>query len=211
MRRGYFITVEGGEGAGKTTQIDALAATLTERGREVVITREPGGTPAAEAVRDLLSHPAFGGDWSPRAEALLMFAVRAMHIRDVIAPALAQEKIVISDRYIDSTRAYQGYLQGVSRAFIQSLEQEVVGDVVPDLTLILDLPVATAMARVAARGAVDHYDRADQQTHQILRDAFLDIAAQEPERCVVIDASREPGAIAQEIALIVSAKTGITG
>lgn len=203
---GYFITFEGGEGVGKTTQITALAQSLKEQGYDVVVTREPGGTPAAEAIRSLLSHQDFGGKWSAEAEAMLIFAARAMHVRDVIKPALEQGKVVISDRYIDSTRAYQGYLQGMNMAFIKRLERDVVGDVIPDVTLILDLNVEVGIARVSERGAEDHYDRADQSVHQTLRDAFLDIQASEPERCIIIDADREAEQIAQDIFSIVSAK-----
>lgn len=203
---GYFITFEGGEGVGKTTQITALAESLKKQGHDVVVTREPGGTPAAETIRSLLSHKDFGGKWSSEAEAMLIFAARVMHVRDVIKPALDQGKIVISDRYIDSTRAYQGYLQGMDMAFIKRLEQDVVGNVMPDVTLILDLPVEVGMARVSKRGAEDHYDRADQSAHQTLRDAFLDIHALEPERCVVIDADKDAEKIAEDIFSIVSSK-----
>lgn len=209
---GYFITFEGGEGVGKTTQIKALAANLEKQGRDVVVTREPGGTPAAETIRSLLVHEDFGGQWSPEAEAMLIFAARAMHVRDVITPALEQGKVVISDRYIDSTRAYQGYLQGMDMAFIKRLERDVVCDVLPNLTIILDLPVEVGMARVSARGveggAGDHYDRADQSVHQTLRDAFLDIHSSEPDRCVIVDADKESDQIAQDVLSIVSEKIG---
>ena len=199
MTRGFFITFEGGEGVGKTTQIQMLSDSLKAMGHDVVVTREPGGTPQAEVLRDLLSDSTHGQEWTPEAEAMLLFAARAMHIRDVIKPAMEQGKVIISDRYVDSTRAYQGYLQGLGHDFIQLLEDKIVGEFVPNLTLILDLPVDIAMARVQERGAEDHYDNASQSVHETLRQAFLDIAEKEPTRCQVFNADQSAEDLAAEI------------
>lgn len=200
---GFFITFEGGEGVGKSTQIQLLADALKARGQDVVITREPGGTPQAELLRGLLSHSDHGETWSPEAECMLLFAARAMHIRDMIAPAIRTGKTVISDRFIDSTRAYQGYLQGLEMAFIHQLEQKIVGAIMPNLTIILDMPVEQSLARVKARGAVDHYDRADQSVHETLRDAFLDIASQEPQRCQIVNADQPIDDLSHDIITLV--------
>lgn len=203
MTRGFFITFEGGEGVGKTTQIQMLSDELKKSGHDVVVTREPGGTPQAEVLRNLLSDKTHGEEWTPEAEAMLLFAARAMHIRDVIKPALEAGKTIISDRYIDSTRAYQGYLQGLGHNFIQLLEDKVVGEFVPDLTLVLDLPVDVAMARVQKRGAEDHYDNAEESVHETLRNAFLDIAEKEPTRCHVFNADQNENILAADILSVV--------
>ena len=199
MAKGLFITFEGGEGVGKTTQIKRLETALKQKGHDVVTTREPGGTPAAEEIRNLLSHKDYGGDWTPEAELLLLFAARAMHIRDVIAPALSNNKIVLCDRYIDSTRVYQGHIQNIDKGFIQSLESKIVGRYMPDLTFIMDLPPEEAVNRVNSRGAEDHYDRADLAFYQQLHQGFLKIAQDNTNRCAIIDASRTEEDIAAEI------------
>ncbi len=196
---GLFITFEGGEGVGKTTQIQQLETRLKENDRDVIVTREPGGTPAAEAVRNLLSHEEFGGDWTPNAELMLLNAARAMHIRDVIQPALEEGKIVLCDRYIDSTRVYQGHLARLDMNFIMDLERQIVGTHIPDLTFIMDLDAEKAMERVQSRGAMDHYDRGDLTLYQKLRDGFLSIANDNPNRCVTIDADQDAQKIADAI------------
>ncbi len=200
MEHSFFITFEGGEGVGKTTQIKHLQKALSKKGHDIILSREPGGTPAAEEIRNLLSHPEYGGKWSPESEAMLLFAARSAHIKDVLAPALKAKKTILCDRYIDSTRAYQGYLQGMDMDFILTLEEKIVGKYMPNLTLILDLSAKEAMARVKARGgAQDHYDRGDIQLYETLRQAYLKIAQDNKNRCVIIDASQDEHTIAADI------------
>lgn len=209
MMAGFFITFEGGEGVGKTTQINHLEKYLRDNGHDIVRTREPGGTPAAEEIRGLLSHKTHGGTWTPEAEVMLLFAARAMHIHDVIAPAIEAGKIIICDRYIDSTRVYQGYLQGMDMKFIESLEAKIVGPYIPNLTFVMDVPYETAMARVKSRGGdMDHYDLGNDVFYKGLQDGFLEIAKNNPDRCVVINAEQNEKIIAAHIAAIVSEKVG---
>jgi dTMP kinase len=187
--RGKFITLEGGEGAGKSTQIARLADALRKAGLTVRTTREPGGSPAAETIRKLLveGEP---GRWQPMTEALLHFAARKEHLETVVMPALAAGEWVISDRFADSTLAYQGYGHRLGRAPIAALYQVAVGDFAPDLTLILDLPVEAGLARTGGRGhAEDRYERMDRAFHERVRTGFLEIARAEPGRCVVINAT----------------------
>jgi dTMP kinase len=188
-----FITFEGGEGAGKTTQIKRLAAHLKEQGREVVLTREPGGTASAEEVRTLLVN-GDAGKWSSTAEALLNYAARDAHLRDVIRPALARGQTVLCDRFMDSTRAYQGYAGDCPMALIDDLELNVVANTRPDLTFMFDLDPATGLARAVQRGAgvEDRYERKGLAFHIALRSGFLEIAKREPTRCVVLDAGQPP-------------------
>jgi dTMP kinase len=187
--RGKFITLEGGEGAGKSTQIARLADALRKAGLTVRTTREPGGSPAAETIRKLLveGEP---GRWQPMTEALLHFAARKEHLETVVLPALASGEWVISDRFADSTLAYQGYGHRLGRAPIEALYQVAVGDFAPDLTLILDLPVEAGLARTGGRGhAEDRYERMDRAFHERVRTGFLEIARGDPGRCAVIDAT----------------------
>jgi dTMP kinase len=185
---GRFITLEGGEGAGKSTQIRFLAEHLRAKGIDVITTREPGGSPGAEAIRKLLVEgPADA--WDGTTEALLMFAARRDHLVRTIRPALARGQWVISDRFADSTRAYQGAGHGFDRTLIETLYRVAVGDFVPDLTIILDLPVEIGLARAAARhGAENRYERLGSDFHQRVRDGFRRIAAAEPGRCVLVNA-----------------------
>ena len=197
--RGRFITLEGGEGAGKSTQITLLAAWLRGRGIDIVQTREPGGATGAERIRELLVK----GDadrWTPIAEALLHYAARADHLDRTIRPALAAGRWVICDRFADSTTAYQGYGHGVPFDVIDSLFKAVVGDTAPDLTVILDLPVGQGLQRAAARaGHENRYEQMAVEFHNRLRNGFLTIARENPQRCVVIDASRDVDAILSDI------------
>lgn len=199
---GCLITFEGSEGVGKSTQIKHLSEHLKSEGHDVIVTREPGGTPAAEKIRGLLSDPEFGGKWSDHAELLLMFTARAEHVKDVIAPALEANKIILCDRYVDSTRVYQGHLAKIPMDFILELERRIVGDAMPHLTFILDMPVSEAMARVQSRieagGAVDHYDQGDEALYQTLRDGFLEVCQSE-SRCHIVNASQKESVIADEI------------
>ena len=203
MENGFFITFEGGEGVGKTTQIKHLEERLNQN-HDVVLTREPGGTPSAEAIRDLIFAPEYDGQWTAEAETLMMFAARAMHIKDVIAPALDDSKIIICDRYMDSTRVYQGHVKGVDADLIGTLEAKIVAKFTPNLTLILDLPAEVAMTRVQGRGAENNNDRGNLDFYNNLRQGFLNIAKENPDRCVVIDASLDEQTIAESIYKVVS-------
>ncbi|WP_417476122.1 dTMP kinase [Maricaulis sp.] len=185
--RGRFITLEGGEGAGKTTLIQALAEKLRGRGLDVVVTREPGGTPGAEALREILLTGATDR-WSPMTEALLMYAARVDHVERLIAPALQRGAWVLSDRFADSTTAYQGAAGGVPIERIKALHQAALGNFKPDLTLILDVNPTTGIERTIARGEdATRFERFDPGFHGRLRRAFLDIADDEPDRCIVVD------------------------
>jgi dTMP kinase len=211
VRRGRFITLEGGEGAGKSTQAKLLAEKVATLGLSVVVTREPGGSPGAEALRDIiLSGKA--EPFGPAGEAILFSAARIDHIDRLIAPALDRGAWVISDRFADSTRAYQGAAGKLDPALIASLERVAVGDVRPDLTLILDLPVEKGLARAAARrgekGAMDRFEREDAAFHETLRRAFLDIARAEPYRCAIIDADKPLQDVASAIWACVRERLG---
>jgi dTMP kinase len=199
VRRGRFISLEGGEGAGKSTQARVLAERLREAGREVVLTREPGGSPGAEALRNLLVQGE-ADRWSPLTEALILYAARADHLERTIRPALARGAWVITDRFADSTRAYQGAGGGTSPGFIAALEDAVVGPDRPDLTVILDLPAEEGLARAGLRGGHEaRFESKGLAFHQRLREGFLAIARAEPERCQVVDAARAPDQVAQAI------------
>jgi dTMP kinase len=199
MANGFFISFEGGEGAGKSTQLRRLAERLTATGREVVTTREPGGSPGAESIRQLLV-TGDAGRWSPISETLLLYAARRDHIERVIAPALARGAVVLCDRFADSTRAYQGAAGGAPRSLILALETEVLAHLRPDLTLILDLPVETGLARAAGRGDAEaRFESKGPAFHSRLRAAFLTIADTEPQRCVVIDAARDEATVASAV------------
>ncbi len=189
MASAKFITFEGGEGAGKSTQIGLLAAALTAAGIPVQTTREPGGSPGAEQIRELLVTGA-GDRWDAMTEALLHFAARREHLRSVVWPTLAAGQWVLSDRFADSTMAYQGYGHGLGRAPIEQLYDLVVGKFAPDLTLILDVPVALGLERaLARRDGEDRYEGLDGAFHERLRQGFREIAEREPHRCVLIDGS----------------------
>ncbi len=189
MAGAKFITFEGGEGAGKSTQIGLLAAALTAAGIPVQTTREPGGSPGAEQIRELLVTGA-GDRWDAMTEALLHFAARREHLRSVVWPNLAAGQWVLSDRFADSTLAYQGYGHGLGRAPIEQLYDLVVGKFAPDLTLILDVPVALGLDRaLARRDGEDRYEGLDGAFHERLRQGFREIADREPHRCVLIDGS----------------------
>jgi dTMP kinase len=195
VSQGRFITFEGGEGVGKSTQIRRLAARLTEAGREVVATREPGGSPGAEAIRDLLVKGA-ADRWSPVTETLLMYAARRDHIERVIRPALTRGAWVVCDRYADSTRAYQGAAGGTDPGLIAAMETFVLEEVRPDLTLVFDMAPEAGLARAADRThAETRFESKGAAFHARLRQAFLDIAKAEPERCEVVDATQDMDAV----------------
>jgi dTMP kinase len=203
---GFFITFEGGEGAGKSTQARRLAERLRASGRVVTLTREPGGSPGAEAIRDLLVR----GDaerWSPISETLLMYAARRDHIERTITPALARGEVVVCDRFLDSTRAYQGAGGGAPHELIAALEGAVVGDMKPDLTLVFDLPVDVGLARAAARGEGEaRFESKGRDFHERLRAAYLAIAEAEPGRCVLIDADGDLDAVEARVWAAVEAR-----
>lgn len=211
--RGRFITLEGGEGAGKSTQVKLLADYLRSLGRECVVTREPGGSPVAEQLREVILS-GVAASLGPAAEAVLFSAARIDHIAQTIAPALARGAFVICDRFADSTRAYQGAQGKVDGSLIDALEKVAVGRYRPDLTLILDLPAETGLARANQRRAdakADRFEAEDMSFHQGLRKAFLDIAAGEPQRCAVIDAAQSPDDVAKAIRDVVSARLHLQG
>lgn len=211
MTRGRFITFEGGEGAGKSTQVQRLAARLRGEGREVVTTREPGGSPGAESIRDIVLR----GDadrWSPTTETLLMYAARRDHVERVIRPAIARGAWVICDRFADSTRAYQGAAGGVDPAFISALETYILEETRPDLTLVFDLPAEVGLERAHARaGAEMRFESKGMTFHERLRAGFQAIAAAEPERCAVIDATAGMDAVEAAVWDAIQARLAVHG
>ncbi len=205
--KGQFISFEGGEGAGKTTQIKRLAQALKTRGLEVVTTREPGGTPNAEAVRDLVMN----GDvarWSATEEMLLMYTARSELVRTVIKPALRRGAWVLSDRFADSTTVYQGYAGGVPVASVLALHKLVLGDFQPDLTLIFDIDPKLGLSRVARRAEVSNrFEEQDLAYYDKLRRGYLEIARQHPKRCAVLDAAQSADDLFQHIVKTINART----
>lgn len=188
MSRGAFITLEGGEGVGKSTSLAAVAESLERRGIEVTLTREPGGTALGEAIRSWILDGDHG-ELSAEVEALLMFAARAQHLDELIRPTLDSGRWVVCDRFSDATRAYQGGGRGLNSAVLDSLTHCVQQGLVPDLTLLLDAPVETGLARIANRPH-DHFEREDRTFFERVRRAYLELAAAEPDRFRIIDASR---------------------
>lgn len=195
---GLFITLEGPEGAGKSTNRDYLAERLRAEGIEVVLTREPGGTPLAERIREVLLAPG-EEQMNPDTELLLVFAARAQHLANVICPALARGAVVICDRFTDSTYAYQGGGRGVSLERIAMLETFVQGELRPDLTLVFDLPVEVGLARASARGRLDRFELEGQAFFDAVRTAFLARAKAEPARYHVLDAAQPLAEVQQAI------------
>ena len=199
--RGLFITFEGGEGSGKSTQIRVLADRLAATKQRAIVTREPGGSPGAEIMRHLVLS-GMGKLLGPEAETLLFAAARDDHVQTVIKPALDQGIWVLCDRFSDSTRAYQGRLGQIDPRILNAMERVTIGDLKPDLTLILDVPVEIGMRRAAARrgsGAPDRFEAEDVSFHQKLRDAFRRIAEDEPQRCVLIDANADADSVAAAV------------
>jgi dTMP kinase len=201
IEAGKFITLEGGEGAGKSTQAAILVNRLGRAGRRVFSTREPGGSPQGEKIREAILS---GRVWQfgPFAEALLFSIARQEHVESTIGDALAQGKWVVCDRFADSTRAYQGVAGGVPRPVLNALERVTLGGLMPNLTLILDIPAEEGLTRAAQRlgsGAPDRFEAQDLASHERIRRAFLDIAEEEPDRCVVIDARQPEAVVAEDV------------
>ena len=209
MKRGLFLSFEGGEGSGKSLQARRLAEALTERGRDVVLTREPGGTAAGERIRDILLH-AREIPLSPEAQALLFSSARAQLVREVIRPALDAGKLVIADRFFDSTVVYQGYGQGVSLQAIREVTALAVGTLVPDRTFLLDVPVEVGLARSGWRAEArwDRFEADATELHVRVREAYLRLAAAEPRRFVVVAADRDEAAVGSDIRREVDALLG---
>lgn len=199
---GLFITLEGPEGAGKSTNREYLAARLREQGVDVVMTREPGGTPLAERIRELLLAPS-EETMAADTELLLMFAARAQHLAEVIRPALARGAVVLCDRFTDATYAYQGGGRGLSVERIAILEAFVQGELRPDLTLVFDLPVEVGLARAAARGRLDRFEQEGQAFFEAVRQAYLQRAHQQPQRYSLLDAAQPLQAVQRAIDALV--------
>lgn len=206
---GRFITLEGGEGAGKSTLAKRLRTALEAKGRSVRLTREPGGTPAAEALRSMILSPPEGVTFTPLVEALLFYAARRDHLEHLIRPELSAGSWVISDRFSDSTRAYQAAAGGALSEEIEALERLCVGSSAPDLTLILDLPREVAAGRLIARGAgPDAIEGRGEAYHARVRQAFLEIAQKEPQRCVVLNAALAPEALCEQALEVIGQRLG---
>jgi dTMP kinase len=207
LARGFFISFEGGEGAGKSTQIARLAAKLRAKGYDLVVTREPGGSPGAEAVRHVILSGA-AEPFGPEMEALLFAAARSDHVEQLIAPAIARGSVVLCDRFHDSSRVYQGSAGDLDPGFMTTLERVAVNGTIPDMTLIFDIDPAEGLKRANARRGDDTPDRFEKETlaiHQRRREAYLAIARDEPERCVVIDASASPDEVEDAVTAAVFA------
>jgi dTMP kinase len=199
--RGRFITFEGSEGCGKTTQIQSLRGRLQEEGREILLTREPGGTAAGEKIRDLLQHAPEGEGLTPEAEVLLFTASRAQLVREQIMPAIERGVYVLADRFLDSTTVYQGVARGLDAAAVAAINRFAVGECMPDMTFLLDLDIKEGRRRVSerSRGDEDRMERETDAFFEKVRRGYLDLAAREPERFIVLDAMKSPDEIGREI------------
>ena len=206
MTHGRFITFEGGEGTGKSTQVARLVERLRARDLEVVQTREPGGSSGAEDIRNI----ALNGDagrWSPMTETMLMFAARSDHLERTIRPALEAGRWVVCDRFADSSRAYQGVGGGTPAAFIEALDAAIVGATQPDLTLVFDLPVSIGLERAFGRGLFEtRFESKGLEFHERLRQGFLDIAKRHPERCVIVDAEGDQDTVETRVWAAIEAR-----
>lgn len=207
MPKGYFISLEGGEGAGKSTQNKRIVKWLSERGHAVVETREPGGTVISEQIRQLLLDTRNAG-LNPVSELLLMFAARSQLVQEVIRPALDAGKVVVCDRFTDASYAYQGGGRQLGAEMVASVEKLVLGDLQPDLTLLFDLPVETGMQRVAGRGAADRFEAESVRFFERVRNAYLARAADDPKRFRVIDASANESAVWEQVRNILQSRLG---
>lgn len=208
-KQGLFVTFEGGEGTGKSTQIRLLADRLRRRGVDVLVTREPGGSPGAEAVRHVILSGA-AEEYGTRMEAVLFAAARNDHVEEIIRPALASGAVVLCDRFMDSSRVYQGITGNLEPAFVQNLERVAVGGVIPDCTIILDIPASEGLRRARLRTGAssgseepDRFEKEELGTHEKRREAFLDIAEADPLRCRVVEAAGTAEEIAEKVLAIV--------
>ena len=209
MKRGRFITFEGGEGTGKSTQVRLLAQHLAKTGADVVQTREPGGSPSAEEIRTLLVTGA-ADRWSPLAETLLFYAARVEHWRQVIEPAIARGAHVICDRFADSTMAYQCYAGGLDKRVVEELHRLTMSKAGPDLTIVLDMPVDEGLKRAAARRDDEtRFERKGREFHERLRAGFLEIARLAPERCAVVDGTRDVDTVHTAVRSLVFSRLGL--
>ncbi|MFT5121822.1 MAG: dTMP kinase [Kiritimatiellia bacterium] len=204
VERGKFITLEGPEGSGKSTQGDILVKRLRDEGLDVVFTREPGGTPTGEMIRDILQHDKAGEPVSPEAEVLLFAASRAQHVEHVIEPALANGSWVICDRFIDSTTAYQGYGRDIPIKQLKQINHFAIGPTVPNLTLLFDIDVDVAFSRIQKHfevhgGEADRIEQESRAFHERVRNGYLELSAEEPRRFRLVHAERSPDEIAAEI------------
>ena len=202
-KAGMFITLEGGEGAGKSTNLVYIKEKLQAAGKTVIITREPGGSEPGEKIRELLLDPEIAG-MHPDTELLLMFAARAEHIDKVIKPELAAGHIILCDRFTDATYAYQGGGRGVDKQRIEMLENFVQGDFRPDLTILFDLPIETGLGRAGKRGKLDRFEQEQQHFFENVRQSYLQRAEAEPDRFRVIDAAQDLSAVQQALEIIIS-------
>lgn len=208
MKTPLFITFEGGEGAGKSTQVARLAERLRQAGHDVVTTREPGGSPDADAIRELLV-TGETGRWSAAAEALLNYAARESHLKHIIRPALAAGKTVVCDRFANSTRAYQGLAGGLGLEFVERLDQAIVGETQPGITLVFDLDPVIGLERALQRGGADQFERKGIGFHRDLREAFRQIAVQYGNRCHLIDGSVGVDQVSEQIWQVVSTRMAL--
>ena len=197
-----FITFEGGEGAGKSTQIGILADYLISKGQNIVTTREPGGIDNAEKIRELLLSEVENA-WDGITEVLLHYAARREHVKKLILPTIQKGGWVLCDRFIDSTMAYQGYGSGIVKELIKLIDQKILNGLRPDLTFVFDLPYEKSVQRLKSRGSLNRYENMKKEYHERLREGFLEIAYREPERCVIIDAENEIDLVARKIRTII--------
>lgn len=203
-----FIVFEGPEGGGKTTQVRAAAAALRARGVPLTVTREPGGTAIGEQLRAVLLQKSAAA-MLPRAEALILFAARAQHVREVLAPALARGEVVLCDRFVGATYAYQGYGRGLPLDELRALQTFAAGAVAPALTILLDLPAEAGLARRVAAGEVNRLDDAGLDFHRRVRDGYLALAAADPGRWTIVDATAAPEAVTERVLAIIGAHLGL--
>ncbi len=209
MPRGRFITFEGGEGSGKSTQARQLVERLRGFGLEVRLTREPGGTEGAEAIRELIVHGS-ADRWRPLSELCLFMAARDDHLHRAILPALTSGEWVVCDRFADSSRVYQGYAGGLGLDLVDRLQEPVLGEHMPDLTLLLDLPVEIGMARCAERGTMARFEAKGRDYHERVRRGFLALAAMEPDRFVIVDAAGGEAEVARAVLQAVAGRFGLS-
>ena len=205
-QRGFFITLEGGEGSGKSTQVPVIADFLRQRGFEVVCTREPGGTKLAEQIRSVLLTRDPDEDLCDTSELLLMYAARAQLVETLIKPSLALGKVVLSDRFDLSTIAYQGAGRGIALETIAALRQVAIGDFAPDLTLVFDVPVAVGMARMRARGTADRIEQGCEEFFERIRTCFRDYALSHPETVALIDATPDIATVSAAVEQVITAR-----